>query len=248
MKPLHETRVRPIGLLVAAILALAACSDSAGPTAPPAPQNPQPPAELHPFATVIDALMFNQGPRSSTFVGCAFRGFLNGFPRGTPVTVTVGSTIEQENYDNVQTIVGDLILLSGGDINAFVRRSTQVNPRPGSNEITLGEVDQATAIASCGIGAACGVTSYRTPIYPRGHYIQGPDVSPATSAHEIGHGFGLCHTNLGTDLMGAGLSISRQTGVLSPDERAAIEAIYSSPLAIGASRAEAEALGLVPPS
>jgi hypothetical protein len=249
---------RQLGAGVAAVWLLAGCGSGQSPTeAARLAESRRAEAESLKTPDWVDALFVGSGsliPRDGS-TDCPLQGFWSGYPRGTLVRMRVASRVPDPAQAGLAGAVGSLAEATGGALTVNVEVTSEIDPQPGVNEVTVTEVALPRA-AGCPSDAGCvqyrfagrGLLMGARVVEPRGRSV-------SAYVHDaMGHGvLGLCHIDarlIGgpeNSLMSAGSGVSAGSGPsgLTGLDIEAIQAVYASALSPGAARASFLAARLV---
>jgi hypothetical protein len=247
---------RRVGAGVAALWFLAGCGSGQSPTeAARLAENRRVEAEQVKTADVVDALFLGSGfliPRDGSS-DCPLQGFWSGYPRGTTVKMRV--RVPGPAQAGLAGAVESLAGVTGGALTVIIEATTEFDPQPGVNEVTVAEVARPRA-AGCPSDAGC--VQYR--FAGRGLLMGARVVAPRGGSvgtyvyYGVGRGvLGLCHIDarlIGgaeNSLMSAGAGVSPGSGAptLTGPDLEAIRTVYASGVNPGAARSAFLAARLV---
>jgi len=211
---------------------------------------------------MIDALVFADGPLSvpGNPAGPLIADRMEGWPPGTPMTITLGADVPASVEASIQKTAAQIAPATHGLVQAVVAgRSADAQPSPNDFEVTIsmGSPSDINDKCQCSNCVGCAWQWFRGSVIQRGRILVSTSAQPSTSAHEIGHVLGLAHITspdgvrppftLGITPDGK-YSPNGQLDQLDPATTRMLETIYGQGLTAGASRAQFEAAGLVPPA
>jgi hypothetical protein len=253
-EPTFVIRPLPIGVLYARVYAQGASGKS--PASAEALLGSYDPREI------IDAMLMGSGPLAvSGNAGCR-GGVMEGWPWGTTVRVQTAAGLSTSHQTAATDTAAQIASMTTGQVNATLQPvgdpgGTAFNPGADTILIRQGTEQEVRDQCRCTSCVGCA-TSYYRGSFKAAVYVQvGPTTTGPTTAHEIGHGIGLCHI-----ISAAGfnppLTMGVTTdGVFSPSGRSArqdpvavkaMETVYAAGMQAGESRSRFASLGLVPPS
>jgi hypothetical protein len=241
--------VRRLGVGLGAVWLLAGCGSGQSPTeAARLAESRRAEAETAKTPDVVDALFLGSGPLipRDGATDCPLQGFWSGYPRGTTIRVRVSSRVPGSVQAGLTAAAAPVAGATGGMLAVSLEVTSELDPQPGVNEVTVTEVSLPRA-AGCPSDAGC--VQYR--FAGRGLLMGARVVEPlgrSVSAYvhdAVGHGvLGLCHIDarlIGgaeNSLMsassgkGPGSGASSLTGL----DLEAIRTVYASGVNPGAAR------------
>jgi hypothetical protein len=211
---------------------------------------------------IIDAMLMGAGPLAvSGNSGCR-GGIMEGWAWGTTVKVQTAAGLSASHQTAAGDTAAQVASMTAGQVNAVVQSvgdpgGTAFNPGADTILIRQGSAQEVRDQCRCTSCVGCATSFYRGN-FKAGVYVQvGPTTTGPTTAHEIGHGIGLCHI-----ISAAGFTPPLTMGVttdgeFSPTGRSsrqdavamkAMETVYAAGMQAGETRSRFAALGLVPPS
>ena len=201
------------------------------------------------FQDYVEALLLGTGPLAQVpQQGCpAGAGTMAGWQATSPVTVTLGASLDDEQVQRATSTVGQADLATAGVIRTMVSRSTVLHPLPGSLEIVVHQTGPALAFPCSATALGCTVPEFLGPgVFSRATVVMRR--GSALVAHEMAHAlFGLCHVSAVAgyvSVMGGFEDFG--TGLREAD-LVALRAVYAAGLRGGATRGAFVAAGLVAP-
>ena len=251
--------MRGLGAAVAAAVLLAGCGNNQSPTDPArltegrrveADQTPKTP-------DMVDALFLGSGPlipRDGS-TECPLQGFWSGYSRGASVRVRVSSRVPGSAQAGIASGINAATSATVGSLLANMEVTTDLDPQPGVNEVTVTEMPLPRA-AGCPSDSGCvqyrfagrGILMSARIVEPRGQSV-------SAYVHDaVGHGvLGLCHIDarlIGgaeNSLMSAGPGVPPGSGApnLTGLDLEAIRTVYASGVNPGAARSTFLAARLV---
>jgi hypothetical protein len=206
---------------------------------------------------VVDALFLGTGPLipRDGLTECPLHGFWSGYPRGTSVRLRVSIRVPASAQAGLAEAIKPLPGATGGALLVILGVTSELDPEPGVNEVTVAEVALPRA-AGCPSDAGCvqyrfagrGLLMGARVVAPRGRSV-------SAYVHDaVGHGvLGLCHLDarqIGgpeASLMsgGPGGPLGSGASTLTSLDLEAVRAVYASSINPGAGRSAFLAARLV---
>jgi hypothetical protein len=206
---------------------------------------------------VVDALYLGTGPLipRDGLSECPLHGIWSGYPRGASVRLRVSSRVPASAQAGLLEAIRPLADATGGALTVIFGVTSDVDPQPGVNEVTVAEVALPRA-AGCPSDAGCvqyrfagrGLLMGAQVVAPRGRSV-------SAYVHDaVGHGvLGLCHIDarqIGgpeASLMSGGPGAPQGSGAsaLTVLDLEAVRAVYASSVSPGAGRSAFLAARLV---
>jgi hypothetical protein len=248
---------RRLGVFAAAAWLVAGCSDGQSPTEAARLAEGRQLRETVKLPEWIDALFLGMGPlipRDSA-TACPLQGFWSGYPRGSSVELRVSSRVPPPAQAALAQAVEPLGAATGGMLAVSVQVTSEIDPRPGVNVVTITEAPRPRLVG-CPSDAACVQYSFAgRGLLMGARVIAPPGSSTSTYVHYgVGHGvLALCNLDsrqIGgpeASLMSAGPGVTPGSGAssLTALDLDAISAVYASNVSPGASRSAFLAARLV---
>jgi hypothetical protein len=211
---------------------------------------------------IIDAMLMGSGPLAvSGNAGCR-GGIMEGWAWGTTVKIQTAAGLSTSHQTAAADTAAQIAGMTTGQVNATLQSvadpgGTAFNPGADTILIRQGTAQEVRDQCRCTSCVGCATSFFRGN-FKAAVYVQvGPTTTGPTTAHEIGHGIGLCHI-----ISAAGFTPPLTMGVttdgeFSPAGRSsrqdavavkAMETVYAAGMQAGESRSRFASLGLVPPS
>jgi hypothetical protein len=243
-------RAGPFILLGSIVVLLATgCGGDKSPTEPRSLAEARQAEQSVQIADVIDALFLGTGPLipRDGLTGCPTQAVWSGYPRGTALRVRVSSRVPPSALAAIELAAGPIPDATGRALTVVVETTSDPDPRPGVNEVTVTEHALPRA-AGCRSDGGC--VQYR--FAGRGllmsvQVVEGPGRSAGAYTHDVvGRAIlGLCALDsrriggVENSLMSGGPGVSPGDGAptLTGLDLKAIRTVYASSLSPGAVRA-----------
>ena len=222
------------------------------------------------LADYVEALFLGSGPlvpeSNDPNVSCPRRGMWSAFPRGTTIRNRASAQIPAQWREALRVVLDQIPQATAGQLATTLEVAPEDAPPVGENQMVHVALRTTAELQfACGsTGVAC--LTYNSPIsrgapfsgglirWSAGYYVVPNIPFPQPYAHEPGHAIlGMCHINAAgigggeNSLMSAGLTNVNQADRLTPFDIEALQAVYSSSVAIGGRRADFVAAGLLRP-
>ncbi len=152
-------------------------------------------------ADAISAAVLGVGPLSAkgVYYACSYPGLWTSFPRGTSVNVRVSNSVKPDVRDAVHRGLLDIWEVTGGALSSTFEVTTDPNPIPGRNEVTV-TVHPTPSAFGCRRDVGCTLHEFEKPGVLRSSRVILPSIQTANAfVHDaIGHGIlGMCHVDAG---------------------------------------------------